>query len=76
MEDAVFSVSLKGSGSNMRCARVRPKEVIVRPPTRGEAGERGVIPWERASGWGNHAVKEKYINNSEGHNTNRCLLAK
>ena len=51
MEEVVFSVSLKGSGSNMRCARVRPRELMVSPPTRGEAGERGVMPWESASGW-------------------------
>lgn len=51
-EEVVFSASLKGSGSNMRWASVSPREVMVSPPTRGLAGDTGVLPWDRASGWG------------------------
>ncbi|MPC59741.1 hypothetical protein E2C01_053769 [Portunus trituberculatus] len=50
LEDVVFSASLKGKGSNMRCASVSPSEVMVRPPTRGLAGDTGVLPWDNASG--------------------------
>lgn len=50
LDEAVFSVSLNGRGSNIRWANVKPNEEIVRPPTSGLAGETGVLPLERASG--------------------------